>query len=174
MTSLGICTDGQNCHEVRNAIVSGILILAITLLNSLPSGRLPTIEEFYSALRLACIAMIAFYIANKTINKGAVTEAKDVPRKAPSTQVTPSFFQKLKPNAFSVALLMFASALFVWSIWQHELLVNRFLADMWNTDFAFFWGIHAIWGFAYDFTLIAEFIAFVLPPFAVWFWKESP
>jgi hypothetical protein len=151
------------------------LILAITLLNSLPSGRIPTADEIYISLRLALIAMLAFYAANKVLNRGAVevsevTNSKETETKTPST----SFFNKLRPNALSIALLIFASALFVWSIWQHELLVNRFLADMWETDFAFFWGIHAIWGFAYDFTLIAEFIAFLLPPCAVWVWKESP
>jgi hypothetical protein len=78
----------------------------------------------------------------------------------------------MRKNAFNVALIVLASIGFMWSFWQHELLFTNTIPVMWETPFTFFWGVHVKWGFAYDFTALLFFICFIVPPIAVWYWKD--
>jgi len=47
-----------------------------------------------------------------------------------------------------------------------------YMAERWNSTFQFFTGIVVPWGAAYDFTLLGEFLAYVLLAVALWFWEE--
>lgn len=62
---VGIDANGQ--HVERDAIISGIIVGVIEVLNKLPEGRLPGAIDVYSALRLGAIAGLAFYCLNKGI-----------------------------------------------------------------------------------------------------------
>ena|GEM_PF-3463080 len=79
--------------------------------------------------------------------------------------------KKLKKRHVLNKIVLVASAvLFIWSIWQHEIMMFPYLKQMWDAEFQFFTGIKVQWGAAYDFTLLAEFIAYILLGTALWFW----
>ena len=47
-----------------------------------------------------------------------------------------------------------------------------YMSQQWNSTFQFFTGIIVPWGFAYDFTLLGLFFAYILLAVALWFWEE--
>ena len=71
------------------------------------------------------------------------------------------------------AVALFLSGFgFVWSIWQHEIMMTPYMAQRWNSTFQFFTGIIVPWGAAYDFTLLAEAACFITGLASIWFWEE--
>jgi hypothetical protein len=78
----------------------------------------------------------------------------------------------IKKHTLNKILLLFSGVLFIWSVWQHEIMMFPYVQQMWNSQFQFFTGIRVQWGTAYDFTLLAQFIAYLLLGIALWFWEE--
>lgn len=77
--------------------------------------------------------------------------------------------KKHLPNVF----LLFASAFgFVWTVWQHEIMVLWYAAERWDSVFAFFSGIVVKWGVAYDLTLFGEALCFFGACAAIWLWED--
>ena len=75
-------------------------------------------------------------------------------------------------------VLVIATAMFVMSVWQHELLVIGF---MWGTggtcnepfQWCSFPVIRTTIGQAYDLTLLLTFLALILSDLALWFWNPA-
>lgn len=70
----------------------------------------------------------------------------------------------------NLAVLIFAHFLFVWNVWQHEIMMLPYMATRWNTTFQFFTFIVVPWGFAYDFTLAFMGLCLVLIDIAFLTW----
>jgi hypothetical protein len=76
----------------------------------------------------------------------------------------------LKKHALNKIALVVSAVLFVWSIWQHEIMMFPYIQQQWNSTFQFFSGVKVHWGTAYDYTLLLEFIAYIMLGMALWFW----
>ena len=65
-----------NSKEARDAIISGLLLITLEILNKLPEGEMPTPLNIYQAVRFGIIAGLVFWLANKGIkvNKNAENE----------------------------------------------------------------------------------------------------
>jgi len=81
-------------------------------------------------------------------------------------------------NAFA---LFFAGFLYVWSVWQHEIMLKTvitsdavgqtFLDWVWGHKFNFFTGITTPWGASYDVTLLIPAVCVLMIFLAVWYWE---
>lgn len=71
----------------------------------------------------------------------------------------------------SIALFL-STVGFIWSIWQHEIMMKPYMDVRWDTSFQFFTGIILPWGASYDFTLLLLFICYVAALCSIWFWED--
>jgi hypothetical protein len=78
----------------------------------------------------------------------------------------------IKKHLWNKIAITFSAIFFIWCIWQHEIMMFPYMTERWNSTFQFFTGIVVPWGAAYDFTLLGEFLAYVLLAVALWFWEE--
>jgi hypothetical protein len=77
-----------------------------------------------------------------------------------------------------MALLVLSIAIFIWSAWQHELLVGHYIWDdpmIYNSIFQWFSvpALRTTVGQAYDLTLLISFLALILSNLAIWFWNDE-
>lgn len=85
-------------------------------------------------------------------------------------RVTRRITRLIRKHISNKIALFVSAVLFIWTVWQHEIMMFPYMAERWNTTFQFFTGIVVPWGAAYDFTLLGEFIAYVLLGITLWFW----
>jgi hypothetical protein len=83
----------------------------------------------------------------------------------------------MKKHFLNILGLIFASALLIWSIWQHELIVGGYIwssPEVYNATFQWFSVpvLKTTIGQAYDLTLLCTFIAYILGLLSLWFWED--
>lgn len=93
--------------------------------------------------------------------KGLQPEAKDVRA------------QNQNSHTANKIVLVLGAMFLIWTIWQHEIMMKPYMNQEWGSTFQFFTGIVVPWGFAYDFTLLGEWIAVMMMLAALWFWSNE-
>jgi hypothetical protein len=87
-------------------------------------------------------------------------------------------------NIWQKIFLWLSPALFVWAVWQHEVLfiyqkigipTGQVLdwTTWWNTPATIFTGMTFTHGIVYDSTLLIGFIAFAMWSLAIYFWNYN-
>ena len=77
----------------------------------------------------------------------------------------------LRPHTLNMLLLAASAALFIWTIWQHEILVLNNFAPYWWMPYDA--GSRFSFGTLYDYSLLLQFVAYTLSPMALWFWSDK-
>lgn len=81
-------------------------------------------------------------------------------------------FSLNKKHLLNKIALFLSGFLFVWSVWQHEVLVWDWVHSVWDESFAFFSGVVTTKGVAYDWTLGILAFSFFLGLLSLWTWNE--
>lgn len=67
--------------------------------------------------------------------------------------------------------------MYIWGLWQHDILCSPRISDFFTGNFEFFTGIRVSVGLAYNLTLLVQslgvFIAVAVTFVAVWYWPEE-
>ena len=84
----------------------------------------------------------------------------------------------MRKHALNMIVLVIATAMFIWSVWQHELLVIGYIwsnPNVYNAIFQWFSvpALRSTIGQAYDLTLFFTFLALILSDLALWFWNDA-
>jgi hypothetical protein len=99
---------------------------------------------------------------------------KTMGRKISFKQKIVEFAKKKHQHLINKILLFVSPILFMFTVWQHEILMLEFMAPHWKEPFAFFSGVVTTKGVAYDVTLLFEFVSYIILAIALWTWNDDP
>jgi len=90
-----------------------------------------------------------------------------------------NIMRKHFPNVIGLLLTVVTGfGLYIWSVWQHDVLAAPRIADFYDGIFEFFTGIRTSVGFAYNVTLLLQTIGVAILAvgifLGVWFWEDEP
>jgi len=82
------------------------------------------------------------------------------------------------PNVIGLLLTIVSGfGLYIWSVWQHDVLAAPRIADFYTGVFEFFTGIRCSVGFAYNITLVLQLLGVAILSIgiflSVWFWDDD-
>jgi hypothetical protein len=86
--------------------------------------------------------------------------------------------KKHLPNLLALTLGLFVGmGMYLWSLWQHDMLCAPRMGDFYTGVFEFFTGVRVSVGFAYNVTLLLQtvgvLIAIVSAFVAAWYWPNE-